>query len=214
MRAIDNAYRAVAGAMAEGIDLRHLAVTAWRKADVARLGREVVRALGERDPELEVDDIYPEANIGTVAELAKARCVTIHWFIDAEDASTCENEFVDLIRRVAETLDDKFLQQARKQVHAAINLSLAARLDCVRLEDRYRKTPIEPALSLVTEVTDYYRDFKQQCGMIDVADILAGELEPVPGCKLVLIAGHLPKLAKQSLRRIFPQAFFCTCSLG
>jgi len=214
MRAIDNASHAIATALSEGLDLSQMVVTAWRRDDVLQLAGEVVRALGVLNPETELDDVIFNATVGTIVEVAAANSNDTRSLVDFEDSAMCVDEFVALIRRVAETSDKTFLAQAQKQVHAAIALSIAARLDCVELQDRYRKAPIEPALSLVTEVADYYRDFKQQCGMIDVADLLAGELEAVPGCALVLIGRAVPPLAAQALRRIFPQAFFCTCSLG
>jgi len=215
MKAIDNVHHAIAAALDSRLDLSQIAVTAWRKEPVELLGRKVVHALGvARNREIELDDLIPKAHFGTVAQLAEEQSRETRPLVDYEDAAQVEDEFVGLIRKVAETKDAKFLAQARKQVHAAIMLSVDARLDGITLQDRYRKTPIEPALSLIAEVADYYRDFKQQCGLIDVADLLAGELEPVPGCQLVLIGGALPPLAVRSLRRIFPQAFFCACSLG
>lgn len=192
--------------------MSRMAVTAWQAASVKALSIKVAQALGGK-PESEVDDIIPHALVDTVVNLVLANSNERRTLVDEEDMQKCENEYVELIRRASETKSERFLAAARRRVHAAIVLSLAARLNVISLQQAYRSAPIGAALSFVVEVAAYWRDFKRQSSLIDQADLLAGELEPVNSCKLCLLDRRgVPVLAMQALRRLLPQAFICLVS--
>jgi hypothetical protein len=211
MKPIDNVHHAIAAALTERLKLSHLVVTAWRKTETLRIAEEAVRALGVSKPEVELDDIIANAHIDTVAGLALGNSTTTATLVDDDDVEQATTEFLTLIARATQTESKKFLQQARRQVHAAIALSMAARLDCVSVEEHYQATPIDQAISFVVEVADYWRDYKQQNEMVDIADIFAGELEPIDNCEFCLLDRRgMPPLAMQALRRLLPKAYFVT----
>lgn len=214
MRSIDNAYRAVAAALAERIDLSHLVATGWHKAAVTKLDGAIVRALGIQNADTTVDDIIPGALVETVTDLVVGSSSAPGIFIEGDDTRDCEDEYLDLIFRASEGNSENHLRHLRSRIRGAIRLSIAARLDCVTLRDRFERTPSETSFSFVTEVADYYRDYKQQCGLFDAADALTGKLEPIEACALCLIHRALPPLATQGLRRLLPKAFFCTVSIS
>jgi len=210
MRSIDNVHHAIAAALTERIDLSQLVVTAWRAGEVSKLDAAVVRALGVSNPDTILDDIIPGAIVGSTVAIIGAHTRDARPLIDGEDMDEMVTEFAALIQRATKTKSKEFLAHACQQIHAAIGLVIAARLDCVGLEERYKKTPIDQALSLIVEVADYYRDYKAQSGLIDAADMLVSELEPIPGCALALLDPvGMPLLALQALRHLLPRAFFC-----
>src|SRR5262249_24784702 len=128
MQSIDNVQHANGQALAEHIDLRHIAVTAWRRTELIFLETAVVRALDAGGSELTLDDIYKDAHIGTVIELVHHRSRDRRHLMDAEDAEQVEDEYLALIAKASRTQSVRFLYQARRRVHAALNLSLIARL--------------------------------------------------------------------------------------
>lgn len=214
MEPIDNVAHAISQATKEHLDLSRLVVTAWRRTTLDKLGAAVVDAFGfSEPPELTVDDVIRGAIAATPTQLISTHTRDKRRALDPEDAGICETEYVALIARACETRSETFLRQARHQVHAAIALALAARLDNESLEHRYRHTPLKCALSFVYEVAQYYADYKEQSGLLDIADLFLTDLEPIEACALCLIdRDGMPILAVQALRRLLPRAFFCTVS--
>jgi len=211
MLQIDNVDHAIGQALEERLDLSHMAVTAWRRSELTRLGQAVARALGTDKPELSVDDVIGSAIVGTASELVASHTRDKRHLIDAEDLHKIEDEYLALIAKASGTQSSMFLRQARRQISAALNLSLIARLDCVTAEQRYKSLGGQrAALSFVVEVDQYLRDYKQQCGLADVADLLTSELEPIDNCALCLLDPvGLPLLALLALRRLLPRAQLC-----
>lgn len=214
MRSIDNVFHAVSDALAEHVDLSRVAITAWHEGEVLKLDAAIACALGSKDAETTVDDMIPGAIVGAVNAIMGEYTRDTRNLFGTDDALECEDEYVDLIRRASDTASEGFLRQARVKIRAALRLSVAARLDCMTLEDRYQRTPIKESLSFVSEVADYYRDYKQQCHLMDSADILASEVNAIEACALCFVdPTRLPLLGWQGLRRLFPRAFFCVCSV-
>lgn len=215
MRSIDNVRNAIGSALAEGLDLSYLAVTAWHKNTVSRLDAAIVPALGYNNPEVTVDDIYPNATVATVADIVGEH---VSWPsqscpIDPEDRTECEDEYLELIRRVSEGTIRS--DEVRKKIRAAIRLSVAARLYCMTLEERFRKTSISESFSFVAEVARYYHDYKQQNGRKDIADMFELPILQHPECPLCLMHHRsLPPLGMRALRRVFPSAHFCTVAIS
>jgi len=212
MKPIDNVFHAVSDAQAEGLDLSHLVVTAWSAAQITKLDRALVRGLGQ-PAGVSVDDVIPTAIIGTVLDIVGERGKDSRQLMDGEDLRECEDEYIELIRKASDTKDPNFLERRRRFIKAAIDLSLRARLDGVTIEDKFYPTvkPIGMALSFATEVADYYADYKQQNNLLDAADLLAAELVPIEHCELCFLdRGGIPPLGITALRRLLPNAFFCT----
>lgn len=209
MRSIDNILHAVSDALAERIDLRRLAVTAWRAPTVTKLDAAIVRAFGYND--LAVDDLIPTAIVGTTTAIVGDHIRDHRQLINREDMQECEDEYLDLLFRASDGNSENFLPDLRAKIRTAIRLSVLARLDGIMFEKSLRRNKTE--LSFALAVARYYRDYKQQCGLMDRADMLAAELEPVESCALCLISRRLPSLALQALRRLLPKAFFCTVAV-
>lgn len=213
MRPIDNVIHAVADARAERLDLSRLAVTAWHGATVARLDLAIARALGADNPETTVDDMIPGAIVGPVTDLVTEYTIDKRNLLDTEDMQRCEDEYIDLIRRVSESEHEEYFEHVRSKIRAAVRASVVARLRDLTLEEQLALKPIGESLSFVTEVADYYRDFKQQCGLIDFVDVLATDLNPIDACALCFIdRREIAPRAMQAVRRLLPRAFFCTVS--
>jgi len=209
MRPIDNVEHAIGEALAERLDLSRMAVTAWREPEVIKLDTQIVRALGRLEPEISIDDIYPKAIVGSVTAIVSEHIIGNHGFATAEDLEDCESKFAELIRHVGETQNEEFLQQARRHVHGAIMLSVGARLHCVLIDSMYHRARREQSLSFCMEVADYWRKYKHRRDLLDTADLLGADTNPITTCTLCLLdRTGMPPLAVQALRRLLPKAFF------
>lgn len=213
MQPIDNVHHAIAAALTEQLDLSRLAVTAWHGATLAKLDAAIARALGADNPEVTVDDIIPGAIVGVVTDLVAEHTYDQRQLVTTEEMQECEDEYIDLIRRVSESEHQEYFEQVRRKIRAVVRLSVMARLRGLTLQEQLQLKPIGESLSFVTEVAEYYRDYKQQCGLIDFVDLLATDIKPIESCALCLFDYRdLAPLAMKALRRLFPRAFFCTVS--
>src|SRR5262249_5573287 len=157
--------------------------------------------------------VIPGAIVGAVCAIVGEYTRDTRSLIDGDDMRECVDEFLDLIRRVSDTKSKDFLNETRLKIRAAIRLSVNARYHGVSIEQRRRQTPTGQALSFVTEVADYYHDYKKQSAVMDTADVLASDVDPVEACSLCLLhPGGLPPLGMQALRRLLPRAHFCAVS--
>lgn len=214
--------RILVEAMREGLDLAHVAVMAWNQgAQLRNSVRATIAAEQRLPPDLTLEDMIPGADpelIGSVCQVLRAYSYDNREPVTAWHRTAVADEFLELIKRASEVADDtadrKFLRGVRRQIDAAIRLAIGARLDEVSLIEAHRRAVTAgerlPAFSFVAEVADYFRDYKTQCDLADLADNLAARLEPVAACSLALIdeAGAIPPLGLRALRRLLPEASF------
>jgi hypothetical protein len=210
-------------AMREGLPLDDAAVLSWNNGQVLR--RELRVAIAKAfayPPDFGLDDMIagvdPEL-IGSVWQAVFEHSYDTRQPITAEHRHAVTTEYLELIRRVSEETDSKFLRSVHRQIDAAIRLSIAARLDGVELADAYRTRQAAgervPAWSFVVEVAQYFRDYKRDLGVADLADTLAARVDPVNTCMLALIddAAAVPPLGLAALRRLLPNASFVLAGL-
>jgi hypothetical protein len=210
-------------AMREGLALDNVAALSWNHGNVLR--RELRIAIAKAmnyPPDFDLDDMIsgvdPEL-IGSVWGVVFEHSYDHRQPVTAEHRQAVTAEYVDLVRRVSEETDSKFLRAVHRQIDAAIRLSITARLDEIELEHAYRTRQAAgerlPAWSFVVEVAQYFRDYKRDLGLADLADHLAARLQSEPDCMLALIddAAAVPPLGLRALRRLLPNASFVLAGL-
>jgi hypothetical protein len=214
--------RVLVEALREGLDLDRLAVMSWSTGTALRnTTRATIAKAQGYPPDLSLEDMIPGADpdlIGSVWEILWAHSYDNRQPVTGEHRRAVIAEYLDLIRRAAQLGDDPleqvFMRGVHRQIDAAIRLSISSRLNEVSLHDAHRAGLVAgkrwPAFSFVAEVADYFRDYKRDLGVADLADHLAARLEPVTACNLALIedAGAVPLLGLRALRRLLPNASF------
>jgi hypothetical protein len=209
-------------ALQDALPLDQVAVMSWQSGTALRQHvRAMIAKAMKYPPDLALEDMIP----GSAPELIGSVCHVLDGYTNGgSDPVTgahrrqVADEFAELIKRAndmgEEAADHKFLRGVRRQVDAVIRLSIGARCEGVQLLEAYREALAGgarlPAWSFVTEVAAYFRDFKRDCKVADLADQLGAELEPVTGCTLALLedTGNVPPLGLAALRRLLPNASF------
>ena len=209
-------------ALRDGLTLPGVALLAWTAPGARAFTATATATVAELQgypPDTPLADMVP----GTAPELIGSVCTVIRANTDdtrelmtGEQRAEMAGEFLGLVKRVGElgeSADDvTFLRRVRRQIDASVRLSIRARLDQHSLGDAYRAAVAAgerlPAPAFVEEVVDYYRDYRRQCGVIDLADLLGARLVPVDACALTLIdeAQGIPPLGLAALRRLLPRA--------
>jgi hypothetical protein len=207
-------------ALCEGLKLDHVAVMSWNNGGAIKTATRirVAQAMGH-PPDLPLEEMIPGGDpelIGSVCRVLNAHTPGGCDYLQADHRRQMADEYAELIRRVngADELDPEFRRGLRRQIDGVVRLSIAARCNGMTLLEAYRQAAADgerlPAYSFVLEVADYFREFKRQARLADLADLLAGELDPVPLCELALLedAGAVPTLGLRALRRLLPNASF------
>lgn len=125
------------------------------------------------------------------------------------------NEYLLLIRRAAGGGDglDEYLRAVRRSIVTALEVINRSRLQERSLAEVHAELTVSgalaalPALSMIAEISDFYRDAKSRMNVVDDADIYSGMLYPQDDVPLLLIdAVDVPRLAKRAVARVFPRA--------
>ena len=209
--------RTLMDALQDGIDLGQMAALAWTTPAAVTLSGTAATLLarhrGYGADDLRLDDFAPDVALGSVGEIVHAFSSDPREPITHAELREATDDFAALIKRAADLGDGKadvsFLRRARRQIEAAIRLSIRAQLFERSLWEEWTRVKT-PDFSMVAEVAEHYRDYKRRCDVIDIADILAAEVQPIEHCVLALIdeAAAVPPRGLQTLRRLLPRASF------
>lgn len=213
--------RTLLEAWQDGVELRRITILAWTPSTALALSGAaanlVAGQLGSADG-LQLDDFDPDVIVGGLGAVAHDHSDDPRSAIGREELDEVADEFLAMIKFVCDLADNpadvRFLRQTRRRIEAAISLTVRATLFERTLWEEWARIKA-PDYSMVAEVAEHYRDYKRQCDVIDIADILAADVRPIEHCTLALIdqAAIIPPLGLQMLRRLLPRAsFVLTCS--
>lgn len=183
-----------AAAVGQGLGIHEIAVFA-----PTRMAGDRQRALiGELCfPGVPPHDVFDSAVIGVPIDAARMHTLLRQPIVSRPRAAA--REFLDLIKRVGDLGDNDtdraFLQSRRHDIERTIQIDTRLRL---RGEDL-------PPFAPLHEIADFYRAYKAQHGLIDVADLYRGPLA-VAGRVRLLLMDDIGNEARTMLARVFPNA--------